>query len=143
MRFEPVGTVQGHGNTNFVSKYSYFDTHSSKALTYYRLKQVDFDGKFAYSPVRTVRGVKLGSGDPIIAYPNPASRMLTIELPTETPGNASVTITTVTGQEVYNGTADDVIKNNNSIDMSRFNSGVYILNVSSGVENKSLRITKL
>lgn len=46
-------------------------------LIYYRIKQVDIDGKFTYSPVRTV---KLSKGD-ILVYPNPAKSGFTVSIP--------------------------------------------------------------
>src|SRR5690606_5628485 len=44
----PITTVQGNGNSNTMISYSYTDNTPNFATTYYRLKQVDFDGKFEY-----------------------------------------------------------------------------------------------
>ena len=53
--WETISVVQGHGNTNNVTKYGIID-YDTKGYTikYYRLKQVDFDGKVWYSIIRLV-----------------------------------------------------------------------------------------
>ena len=48
-KFEAIGTVKGAGNTNSLSDYTYSDSNPREEFTYYRLKQVDFDGSFLYS----------------------------------------------------------------------------------------------
>jgi hypothetical protein len=65
--FEKIGFVPGHGDSNEGSEYSFTD-NSPLVMSYYRLKQLDFDGKFAYSKVISI---KSGNAS-IIAYPNPA-----------------------------------------------------------------------
>ena len=41
---------------------------------YYRLKQVDFDGKFSYSPIVFVEGV----AGKVVVYPNPNNGTFTV-----------------------------------------------------------------
>ena len=51
-KFEAIGIVNGVGNSNIVSKYQYSDNQLPDAnALYYRLKQIDFDGKYSYSKV--------------------------------------------------------------------------------------------
>ncbi len=53
VNFEEVGQVQGHGTTTQPVNYSAVDRYPYNGVSYYRLKQTDFDGKFTYSdPVR-------------------------------------------------------------------------------------------
>jgi len=47
--FNTIGTVVGNGNSSILINYSYTDTNSETA--YYRLKQVDFNNEFEYSPI--------------------------------------------------------------------------------------------
>lgn len=49
--FFTVSVVYGQGNTSEITKYSFSDQMNNKENTYYRLKQVDFDGAFTYSNV--------------------------------------------------------------------------------------------
>lgn len=66
-QFEKIGFVTGIGNSNIGSDYSFTD-RSPLFLSYYRLKQLDFDGTFSYSRVISVKSPDAE----IVAYPNPA-----------------------------------------------------------------------
>ncbi len=41
-------TVQGNGNSNVTNNYVVYDSNPSSGTTYYRLKQIDFDGAISY-----------------------------------------------------------------------------------------------
>jgi len=71
--FDKIGSVPGNGSINSRQQYSYSDTYLASA--YYRLKQLDTDGKFEYS-----RTIFLGESEPnsMQVYPNPASETVTI-----------------------------------------------------------------
>ncbi|AEI49458.1 T9SS type A sorting domain-containing protein [Runella slithyformis] len=79
--FESIGRVSGKGNSSVKQVYSFFDASPKNGPNYYRLKQIDFDGKFEYS--RIVSAAFIGTGI-FKVYPNPVSSMLRIELPGET-----------------------------------------------------------
>lgn len=50
-----VGLIAGVGNSNSLQHYTYVDRSAN--VSYYRLKQVDFDGQFEYSPIIVARKV--------------------------------------------------------------------------------------
>ena len=52
--FEPIGRVEGAGNSASIQKYSFQD-RDVKVKQYYKLKQLDFDGQFAYSDVVLIK----------------------------------------------------------------------------------------
>jgi len=68
-----IGKMKGTGNSNSVISYSYNDgsSNDNKSI-YYRLKQVDFDGKFSYSPVVVLNDV-LNDLETVHLYPVPAN----------------------------------------------------------------------
>ena len=43
--FESIAVVAGHGNTNHIVDYSYTDEKPFPGVSYYRLKQTDFNGE--------------------------------------------------------------------------------------------------
>jgi hypothetical protein len=47
--FEQIGRLAGSGTTSEIRKYSFTD-RETRSSSYYRLKQVDFDGAFEFSP---------------------------------------------------------------------------------------------
>jgi hypothetical protein len=66
-----VPTKAMNGNSSSLLNYEYSDLNSAKGITQYRLRQIDFDGKQAYSPIRAVRAG--GQKGKTIVYPNPSS----------------------------------------------------------------------
>ena len=52
--FEEVGRVEGAGNSTYEMEYSFSDDAPYSGISYYRLKQTDFDGTLTYSEIRAV-----------------------------------------------------------------------------------------
>ena len=78
VNFDKLGTVGGNGTTYHTIQYHFADQAPLRGVNYYRLKQFDFDGSFAYSPL--IR-VFFETGDTgMKVYPNPAADILRISL---------------------------------------------------------------
>jgi hypothetical protein len=58
------------GNSSTPLSYEFTDLNNAKGISQYRLRQVDIDGKQAYSQIRSVRGE--GQKSKTIIYPNPS-----------------------------------------------------------------------
>src|SRR4030095_6036275 len=67
-----AGKVSAKGSSNVKIDYSFQDMLNSgaKGMLYYRLKMVDIDNKYQYSPVRVIRVAELKNEVKILAYPN-------------------------------------------------------------------------
>jgi len=70
--FFSIGKVGGSGTSNKINNYKFTDLNPIETGAYYRLKQVDFDGKFDYSSIlfakdTDVKDLELGAR----LYPNP------------------------------------------------------------------------
>jgi hypothetical protein len=91
--FERVGDVDGHGNSTSTLYYSLLDERPYKGISYYRLKQTDFDGHSTFSKAVAVKMDAVTD-----FYPNPAGDELFI---TGMSGeNEEITITDISGKEV-------------------------------------------
>ena len=66
-----VSTKAMNGNSSSLLNYEYPDINNAKGITQYRLRQIDIDGKQAYSPIRAVRAG--GQKGKTIIYPNPSN----------------------------------------------------------------------
>jgi len=71
--FIPFGEVKGKG---IAALYNYRDANPVNGYNYYRLKQLDLDGTFAYSEVKTVKFTL--SEEAVKLYPNPVVNSFTI-----------------------------------------------------------------
>lgn len=69
--FTEIGFVNGNGTTKEVQEYTYLD-QDPETSSYYRLRQVDYDGQYAYSDLIYVSLVPSLSYDPVSIYPNPS-----------------------------------------------------------------------
>ncbi|OGX81979.1 hypothetical protein BEN47_04995 [Hymenobacter lapidarius] len=74
--FQAIGQVQSVGNSSRTQTYTLRDQEAATqgvAILYYRLRQVDVDGKQAFSPVVSVKVNQRISATRLEVYPNPAS----------------------------------------------------------------------
>ena len=77
--FETVANIDGAGNSDDLLFYSYIDTKPINGLSFYRLKQTDFNGEFDYSEVRSVR-IERQFKATFKAYPNPIAKGETLRI---------------------------------------------------------------
>jgi hypothetical protein len=65
VNFEPVGRVEGAGESKELLHYSYNDKFLKTTLNYYRLKQVDLDNTFTYSDIIVIDNNRLKDQEPV------------------------------------------------------------------------------
>lgn len=127
--FEPLGNVNGNGTSTELHTYEFKDVAPFIGENYYRLKQVDIDGQFSYSPTRSVLFTPDRSR--VFIYPNPLKNgeALKVIVPFERTRNASMRIVSSVGQLVHERTLD-ADQTNFSINMERpLAPGIYIVQV--------------
>lgn len=137
-KWETVGNVMAKGNSSAMNTAYYFNDDKniiSNKVVLYRLKMIDIDGSFSYSPV--VNALLKCDEQNLSVYPNPVtSGKFNVSL------NSSVSLeanlTTVTGQLVKKFNLENGI---NIIDVSELSNGVYILNtrLSNGI-NQNIKV---
>lgn len=69
-KFQEINRVDGAGTTSVRTIYSSRDYAAVEGNNYYRLRQVDLDGKPSYSPIRQVMFDKSAG---VVLYPNPST----------------------------------------------------------------------
>ena len=76
MNWTSIAVIQGAGNSAEVRQYHYQDAKPLNGRSLYRLKQVDFDGKYQYSSI-----IQAVINTEPHAYPNPARDFVYIPIP--------------------------------------------------------------
>ena len=136
--FDSILYEKGADNSTKEIRYSATDKTVRTPVTYYRLKQTDLDKKYTYSNViyvdtKTIKGSDEGGS--ISIYPNPASDKLNIVVT----GNntTAVKMTSSSGKVVYTNTFNETEL---QVDVTAMETGIYILEVSSGHEKKTEKL---
>ena len=75
--WELLSKISGNGTSSSLIKYSYIDHINANTLNYYRLSQIDFDGKMeVFNPIDVY--CENNSTDEFLFFPNPSSSELNI-----------------------------------------------------------------
>jgi hypothetical protein len=99
VEFDPIAVVEGGGNHSIETKYRTYDEQPEMGLSYYRLKQTDFDGIFKVFDMVSVMMSRAATIS-FDVYPNPNKGSFTLSI--ETPNDEiSVMIMNSMGQMVY------------------------------------------
>ncbi len=130
--FKSIGTVKSRGVSKGTNNYKFLDESPPFAENFYRLRMVDLDGEFTYSPVR--KAVK--GSEPVMLFPNPAGDIVTL---TGVNRYRRVRISDINGVIVFSQTigADKV-----DLNISRLKPGLYLLQLGNDSFELSLKLIK-
>ncbi len=131
--FTKIGFVRGSGTTTEAKEYRFVDEQVSGNL-YYRLKQVDFDGAFAYSPVIEVRVAPPTEFALEQNYPNPFNPTTAIRYQLPVNSDVKLEVYDVLGKKVatlVNGRQEAGIYTY-TLNASTLSSGVYFYRLQAG-----------
>jgi bacillopeptidase F len=126
-----VSFVNGKGTTTEVNSYNFVDKGLSVGTYSYRLKQVDFDGTFEYSPVIEVEVNAPDQYTLYQNYPNPFNPTTTIEYSLPEKADVTISIYNALGELVttlVNATMEAGYQKA-SFNASAFTSGTYIYQI--------------
>ncbi|HZG01705.1 MAG TPA: T9SS type A sorting domain-containing protein, partial [Chitinophagales bacterium] len=119
--FESIGSLEGHGTSVTAHNYNFTDAEPFAGVSYYRLRQVDFDGTHAFSPVRAVTIHGALAGPSLSVWPAAGGNALLIK---NASAGAAIALVDITGRVLINAvsTGGDV-----EISMAGYAVGVYFV----------------
>lgn len=139
--FIEIGRVAGNGNSGSINTYQFTDKEASRQpnekITY-RIKQVDFDGKYSYSDVVSLTKESINV---VSIYPNPTKNNVTIDI------DESILVDELYAQ-VYDLDGKLLVKQHittsgsHTIDLSELASGQYIVVLNSNEKLYTYRLIK-
>ncbi len=131
-----IGFVEGHGSSNSPKYYSFSDKPVGSGKFSYRLKQIDNDGHFEYSPVVEVMVDNLPDGYVLEQnYPNPFNPETSIRFALKEDTKALLKIFNAMGEEVitlFDGIAEAGRYYDLRFDGTNLSSGFYIYKLVAG-----------
>lgn len=127
--WKSIGFVQGNGTAEIRQDYKFTDKEPYFGKSFYRLKQVDFDGSFEYSNVISISVEREFTN--LLLFPNPnSSEVINLQFVSQKKGDLQIEILNQIGQRIFtndynaeNGT------NNLKLPVSDFPSGLYFVKV--------------
>ncbi len=141
--FTTIGNVTGNGNSNQKLNYTFTDIKPLPGKAYYRLRQVDFDGKTQYSKTIAVLGQANLQTKSLLAYPNPFEDKMEVSITTAATEQVILSIYNLQGKSVYRqaillegGVA------NYTLNTTHLPAGIYILRVSGTDFNETVKLLK-
>jgi hypothetical protein len=114
--------------------YEYYDRHPAAGINYYRLKMVDLDGQFSYSPIRFVN---LKQNFVTSLYPNPSPSQVYLRV--QNANGIAVKVYTVDGRPV---SVTPKVTSDSEIQLTpteKLPQGIYLVNVISASETRVLK----
>ena len=128
VNFNEIGHVNGNGTTTISHNYRFNDIKPLMGISYYRLKQTDFDGDYTYSHTVAVTMTEDGA---LRMYPNPTDNQVHIAV--SNPGNfVHIVIHDINGRTMFERNYDG---NNGDEQLVMLElkdilaSGIYMVNV--------------
>lgn len=98
--WQTLNYVAGQGTTDLFQNYDYIDQRPMPGYNYYRLKQIDFDGSFEYSEVRTIL-MEDALGHKLEVFPNPSDGKFTLGLHNPNGKRANIKLFDSTGSMIW------------------------------------------
>jgi hypothetical protein len=146
INFNSVEQNRGAGTTTNYHYYSTIDESPIGGLSYYRLKQTDFDGKCTYSYINPVYNVGLTEAGLNVKHisPNPFGSNLEIDFSVSSKSNVEITVMTESGK-VIDKTKVEVSEGKNKYrfyENSEMSPGTYFVIVSQDNKQIARKIMK-
>ena len=139
--FSVIALVPGAGTSTLSHTYQHVDSLPVPGISYYRLRQVDFDGKATVSNTVTVKIGEDAAG--LSIYPNPVGSYLQLNGVSFSTMNYSALVTTTEGKVMLQvkGTVNRINQVLNQ-QIGKLKAGMYIFYLKSADTQRSLKFIK-
>lgn len=138
VQFSSLARVAAAGNSHALKNYSSTDNNPLEGINFYRLKEVDLDGKFKFSKI--VRVEMQNNNDEVHIYPNPATNnaLLLLDKPAK---KAVVNIFTAKGELIKRIFIPDGLTKV-TIDVTSLAKGNYTIRIVNHETEETLKMLK-
>ena len=137
-----LGSVKAKGYSSTTSNYTFTDKEPIDGKGYYRLKMVDLDQKFQYSPTVVVSSTSTNN-QALIIYNNPYSDMIRTRVHLSRAQNLVLTVSDMVGRTYINQNYPAQAGNNYiNLQPNIGSSGMYILRIHGDSYDQTVKIEK-
>ncbi len=147
--WQKIGFVDGRGNGNTGGTYAFTDRQSGEVkphpLLFYRLRQIDFDGSFTYSPVVRVEAVGRTQATILLdPYPNPGTAYVFIPFTLTHERPLTIRFCNMAGRMVLSVCESAVFAGGSHalmVPTARLAPGTYFVTLSTGLWRQTKKVT--
>mgnify|MGYP006094174163 CR=1 FL=1 len=130
--YETIGAVKGNGNSLGLNDYTFVDESPLTGINYYRLKQIDIDGRFEYSDMVSVEMDRSS----IRITPTSTYDFVIVS----TGAESSIILRSVNGQ-VMNQQSNS--EGNFTVEMAHYPQGIYFLTINMNGSIQTEKVVRL
>ena len=139
--FTETGNIPALSSSRTHQKYTYTHSHPGPGTNYYKIKQIDNDGRHTYSEIRSVYFIGADDLNNVIIYPNPILNVLKIRgLPVS---DEAITLTIYDTKGILLKKQVIDMHNYTDINIEEFASGTYFIQIRSNVQTRIARFVKM
>lgn len=123
-----VNSQANGGNSTSELSYSFIDNNITGSLQFYRLRQVDLDNHSKFSNIVRIKGERPVTLTIDALFPNPASRVVNVQINAPNKDKATLMITDIAGRTMSQKVVSIEIGSNTiPMDISRLTRGIYMV----------------
>ncbi len=139
-RFAQLGKVDGNGTTSEMSSYEFLHQKPILGVNYYRLKQIDIDGSYTYSPIKSVLVDK--TTKIFTVRPTLVQEQVYLTLMSENRSDVQIDIISIVGKIITTQSTQVNGFTTYDLNLSDLKSGTYFIKVSSNGISQTEKIVK-
>ena len=132
-KFSSIATINSkaeNGNSTSILYYYYNDEKPLAGTNYYRLRQIDKDGRDSYSAIVALKSISITKAEITRVYPNPVSEQLNVVVNTPNSEKINIRITDLVGKTI----AEKMLQSNQGDNNIQFNTsnlsrGTYLIKI--------------
>ena len=122
LKWELISFIEGSGNSQISRDYSFIDKNPLQGINYYRLKQLDYDGKISYSEIISIN---LNNAALVTIFPTLAKEWVMLNYNEEPQEIPQIAVYNLVGKRVMHLSNDD-----SHLNVKELSPGQYIITVS-------------
>lgn len=142
IHFEPLIRVEGAGTSFQTQEYFSADAAPYYGVSFYRLKQTDFDGSFVYTKMVAVEMLEKYVSA-LRTFPNPAHSQVSVAFTSATAGTAAIQLLSSVGQLLQSKNISTTPGENTiPLELGSYSRGIYFIAVSTntGVYKQKIQL---
>ncbi|MFT3703403.1 MAG: T9SS type A sorting domain-containing protein [Agriterribacter sp.] len=134
--FSSIGKISSN-NTPVTNSYHFMHLNAPTGNNFYRIKQIDIDGKYTYSKIVSLQ---IEASSVIQIYPNPTQNSVQVRLRSNNETVKYIQLSNMAGSILF--TQNTIYSSNANISLSSLPTGVYWLKVVTGKNVHVIKVLK-